>query len=201
VNPNSFHIPFAQLADLAEGRLAPEDQASLRSHLAVCPACAEDLTWLERVITRMRTDDSHDAPAPVIARATRLFRSRAQETASPPSLRERVLAVLRFDSAQRPLAFGLRAGQTPTRQLLFSAGKRDLDVRLTQTGETWVVSGQILGSPAKGLVELRGEGNKKHTVLNDLSEFTLSPVPMGRYSLLFHLADVEVEVSDLEIRP
>ena len=33
------HIPFARLADLAEGRLSPEEAAEERAHLDGCTSC------------------------------------------------------------------------------------------------------------------------------------------------------------------
>jgi len=195
----SPHVSFERLTDLVEGRVPADEQPNLHGHLAACSRCAGDLAWLKRAVTLMRTDESQDASAPVIARAVRLFQARAEQAAPALNLRERVLAVLRFDSAQRPLALGLRAGQAAARQLLFSAGERDLDVRLTRAGDAWVVSGQILGPEASGEVELRGDASCVLAALNDLSEFALPPIPAGRYALLLHLADVEVEITDLEV--
>jgi hypothetical protein len=110
-----------------------------------------------------------------------------------------VRAWLRFDSAQRPLAPGLRAGQAAARQLLFSAGERDLDIRLTPAGTAWMISGQVLGSEASGQAELRGDAIQVQAELGDLSEFALPPVPAGRYTLILRLAEAEIEVTDLEV--
>jgi anti-sigma factor RsiW len=195
----SPHISFERLTDLVEGRLSADEWADLHGHLAACSRCAADLSWLTRAITLMRTDDSQDTPALVIARAVRLFRSRAEQAASAPNLRQRVLALLRLDSAQPPLALGLRAGQAAARQLLFSAGERDLDVRLTPAGDAWVVSGQLLGPEASGQAELRGEAIRVQASLNDLSEFVLPPVPAGHYGLILHLKEAEIEVPNLQI--
>ena len=63
----------------------------------------------------------------------------------------------------------------------------------------WAVSGQMLGPDASGQVELRGQAGAVAATLNDLSEFTLSPVPPGSYTLALHLADAEIEVIGLEI--
>jgi anti-sigma factor RsiW len=92
-NPVSFPAPylsFERLTDLVEDRVSADEQANLHSHLAACSRCAADLIWLKRVITLMRTDVAQDAPA--IARAVRLFRTRAEQAALAPNLRERVLS-------------------------------------------------------------------------------------------------------------
>jgi anti-sigma factor RsiW len=200
--PVSFpspHLSFERLTDLVEGRVSANEQAGVHSHLATCPRCAADLAWLKRAIALMRSDDSQDAPPWAIARAVGLFRSRAEQAAPLPNLRERVLARLRLDSAQRPLALGLRTGQAAARQLLFGAGEHDLDIRLTPAGSAWVVSGQVLGAEASGSVELRGEAIRMRAGLNDLSEFALPPVPAGRYALILRLAEAEIAIADLEV--
>jgi hypothetical protein len=128
-----------------------------------------------------------------------LFSARAGRPAPAAGWPQRILAVLRFDSAQSPLALGQRAGPAPARQLLFSAGAHDLDLRLTPAGEAWVVTGQVLGPDTAGRAELRGAANVVQAVLSDLSEFALPAVPAGRYALVLHLADAEVEVADLPV--
>src|SRR5512136_2866312 len=134
----SSHIPFRRLADLLEGRLSPDEQAPLRAHVADCPRCAADVAWLERITGLMRTDASADAPPQVIARAVSLFRPRAAQPA--PGLLQRVVAALRFDSAQLPLAAGVRSGQPVARQLLYDAGGYELDLRVAPADEAWIVS-------------------------------------------------------------
>ncbi len=194
MNFPSTHIPFAMLADMAEGRLPAEAQTGLHAHLATCPRCAADLAWLERAITSMRSDDSADAPPEMIARAVRLLRMPAS-----PGLRERVLAVLRFDSLQLPRAIGVRAGSPTERQLLFNAGAHDFDVRLSPVGEAWRISGQVLGPEATGQVELQGGAGDVQAVLDHLGMFILPVVPGGSYTLTVHLPQAEVEIPGLEV--
>ena len=196
----SSHVSFERLTDLVEGRLTGDEQAGLQNHLATCPRCAANLVWLKRVVALMRSDESEDAPPALIARALRLFRSRLEQAAHVSNhRRRRLLASLRFDSARPSLALGLRAGQAETRQQLYSAGEQDLDLRLNQAGQDWAISGQVLGPAAGGLAELRGQAIRVQAPLNDLSEFALPPVPAGRYALILHLAEVEIEVTDLEV--
>ena len=192
----SSHIPFGRLVDLTEGRLPPSEQARVQQHLASCPRCSADLEWLEHTIGLMRTDDSEDAPYPVIARAVRLFGPLARQTTATP--RRRVAAVLHFDSAQLPLAAGVRGDLGP-RQLLFGVEELELDVRIRPTGEAWAVSGQVLGPGAAGQVKLWSETVSAQVPLGDLSEFTFPPVPAGSYVLLLSLADVDVLVDRLEL--
>jgi hypothetical protein len=152
---------------------------------------------LVRILDLMRNDDSEDAPDYVINRAIRLFRQRRKPDS--PNLLRRIAAVLRFDSMQAPLAFGLRSGSTLPRQLLYGAEGRDLDLRINPAGTLWRVAGQILGPDEDGFVELCGPSIRVQTRLNALSEFSLPPVPAGNYTLTIHQADLEITIDELGV--
>ena len=196
------HPSFALLADLAEGRLTAEETATARAHLEGCEPCAGQAAELERVTGLMRADTSEDAPRDVVFDAVRLFRSRAAKAETPGLLR-RLVASLSFDSGARTPAYGLRSGATAAapRQLLFSAGALDVDLRLAPSGEGWSVSGQVLGECAGGRAELfAGGASAARADLNDLCEFTLPAVPAGAYTLRLTLDDAEIEVPGLSLQ-
>lgn len=195
----SFHIRFERLVDLVEDRLSAEKQLQIMAHVANCPQCAAEKAWLERVIGLMRADNNESAPAPAIERALKLFRERTRKIKEMPTERRRIFALLQFDNALPPLAFGLRSGQAETQQRLYSAGEHDLDLRLKLTAKKWVVSGQLLGPPAGGKAELRGESVQVEADLNELSEFTFTAVPSGLYTLILYLDEIEIEVTILEL--
>jgi anti-sigma factor RsiW len=196
----SRHISFEKLADLAENRLADEERAASLSHVADCSHCGARLNDLAQLINIMRTDSAEDAPRDVRANAVALFGVRGSST--KPGMAQRLIAALSFDSAGLSPAHGLRSGQPQARQLLYSAGENDLDLRIRPGGAEWFVSGQVLGQCEGGQVELQGEAGASAVVvpLNDLCEFALPPVPTGRYTLRLRLTDMEVEVPDLELR-
>jgi hypothetical protein len=116
-----------------------------------------------------------------------MFRSRAAE--AEPSLLRRVVAALSFDSMQPGLAYGVRSGQAAARQMLYSAGDNDLDLRVQPVGDAWVVSGQVLGACTGGRVELKGTDAEVSAVLNELCEFTLPGVAAGDYTLRLLLGE------------
>jgi hypothetical protein len=194
----SRHIPFATLADLVEKRLSADENRETLNHVSACSRCTGQLNELQQLVSLMRTDTAEDAPRDVKANALALFQARA--ASAKPSVVRRVLAALNFDSAQSSPAYGLRSGQPQSRQFLYSAGENDLDLRVRPNGEAWVVSGQVLGQCDGGEVELRGEAGTAAVRMNDLCEFTLPPVPTGRYTLQLRLNDVEVEVPDLDLK-
>lgn len=200
MNTSFPHIPSNRLADLAEGRLPPDEQVQLEAHLAACARCSGEVAELKRLVELMRADNAEDAPPSVIARTVRLFHSRAVPAPDSPGLRRHVAAVLRFDSAGLAPAFGVRSGEPSARQLLLSAEAHDLDLRIEPADKLWIVSGQVLGEPAAGgQAELRGETTTRQAALNEQCEFSLPPVPAGRYKLILHLANENVEVDDLRI--
>jgi len=197
VNFVSRHIPFGGLVDLVEGRLSPDEQAQARAHLATCTRCTAELTRLEHTIDLMRTDDAVDAPAHVIAQAVALIRVRRQPDQG--ATMRRVLAMLRFDSAQPAAAYAVRAEATADRQLVFAAAEHDIDVHVSPAGQQWVVVGQLLGPPANGQVELRGAMGVASARLNSQMEFQLPAVPPGTYTMAVLLEDVEITIDDLNV--
>lgn len=203
MNPQSKHLDLAQLADLAENRLAPEESAASLAHAESCSRCGPELARLGHIIGLMRTDAAEDAPRDVVASVLGLYRPRGAQGAS--GVARRILAALTFDSLRSAPAFGVRAAGTApaSRQLMFSAGERDVDLHIAPSGEAWVVSGQVLGDDltcAGGEAELQGEPGAGRAALNDLCEFTLPAVPSGSYTLFLRLSDVEVEVPGLDLR-
>ncbi len=196
---NLPHIQFEQLVDLAENRLSAEGRAETLAHIIDCKSCAAQLAHADQIINVMRSDAMEDVPRDVVANAVNLFRSQA--VPANPSIARRILAALNFDSAQATPAFGVRSGAVEaTRQLLYSAGDTDLDVRITLSGEAWIVSGQVLGECASGgRIELQGASETAQTALNELCEFTLPAVPPGSYTLRLRLPNMEIEVPDLDL--
>ncbi|HKQ51011.1 MAG TPA: hypothetical protein VJT74_01490 [Pyrinomonadaceae bacterium] len=196
------HLPFAEMADLAEGRLTPEARAASLEHVSACSRCSAKLERLEQVMGLMRSDEGEDAPAALVSQAINLFRARAARDTSP-SLTRRILAALSFDSLQMSPAYGVRSGQGAARQLLYSAGENDLDLRVTPSGESWVIAGQVLGANCaglKGAAELQGASGTTSIELNDLCEFRLPPVASGSYQLRVRLGDDLIEIPEIELK-
>jgi len=202
---NPQHIPFAQLADLIEGRLPAPEQVETSAHLEACERCAGQAAQLRRVTQLMRADDSRDAPRDVLFNTISIFSAR-RTTLKVPGVVRRILATLNFDSGSQPLAFGVRSGQAaPARQLLFDAGDVSVDLRLARGSEGWTISGQVLGPcGSDGQVEMVRVGDTEATVragLNSLCEFVLlPPVPAGIYTLRLRLDGVEVDIPGLDLR-
>ena len=195
----SKHIPFAELTDLAEKRISGDQQIAATEHLSECSPCTQKFERVEQVLELMRTDAAADAPRDVLAYAMNIFRQREQ---SEPSLLRRIVAALSFDSnANLTPAFGVRSGQSTSRQLLYSAEENDIDIRLTPENENWIISGQVLGQDCVGgRIELEGQGERAAVELNEMCEFTLPAVGAGSYALRLRLGSAEIEIPQLELR-
>lgn len=195
----SQHIAFAKLADLAEDRTSVVERAASMAHISDCSECSAQLEQLGQLLTLMRTDTATDAPRDVHSLAINLFSRR--ESASAPSLLRRIVAALSFDSSSNLApAFGVRAGQGGSRQLIYSAAENDIDLRISADEEKWIVAGQVLGEDCVGgRVEIEGEDESLGADLNELCEFTLPPVAAGSYTLRLRLGNAEVEIPGLEL--
>jgi anti-sigma factor RsiW len=198
------HPPFDRLADMAEGLLDAADRATVERHVSTCSRCGDDVAWLIHTISLMRSDDSESAPEHVINRAVRLFNTFTASEPRSTGLIERLVAIMRFDSAHAVPAFGLRVGaDEASRQFLFDAQPYELELRTRPMPGGWSVAGQLLG-PAEtvdfGEVELIGDDARVQAPLSELLEFNLPAVPSGTYRLELRFDDERaIEIPSLEL--
>lgn len=157
---------------------------------------------LERLLQESR--QLEDAPEWVIQRAIAAWKPRPATDAAP-SLLDRIVAVLTFDSASAsPLAFGQRSTGMGPRQLFFAAEGHDIDLRVRQTDampRQWELAGQVLGPHSQGRVALidRDGVRQCETALNDLGEFRLPPVSMGAFTITFDLPDTRIVLPPVDV--
>jgi hypothetical protein len=149
-----------------------------------------------------------DAPPNWVQRAVAAWQAPlgARVADAVDGLRRRVEAWLSFDSwATAPLAAGLRSTSSATRQLVFSADGRDVDLRIVPAGMQFTLSGQVLGPDETGTVMLVPEvtagdpGAARQVPLDALGEFHLAEVQPGRYQLALQLADQDVVLPAFDV--
>lgn len=151
-----------------------------------------------------------DAPPALQRAALGLWRAAPKASAASAiatlaaGLRVRLTALLSFDSWAAPLALqGMRSVQTPTRQLLFSAAHRDIDLRITPTAGAFSITGQVLGPDTSGSVDLLAHGAAdaagQRAQLDALGEFRIDDVPAGRYALTLRLGDDEIVLPVIDV--
>src|SRR5687767_13021924 len=190
----SSHIPFEMLADIAENHVTGAELSAAMAHVSGCSDCDDILRQLQQLIVMMKADTSDDAPGDLWRAAINSF---SPERKMPV---RRIIAVLTFDSRKAGSAFGMRSIRSASRQLLYSAQDTDVDLRVSVQNNECVLSGQVIREDCHGgLVEISGEAGSAAAALNELCEFTLPPIPVGSYSLIVKMPDVEIEIPDLDL--
>jgi len=192
---SSSHIAFSKLVDFVDNKLLAQEAPELAAHLATCSECSEVERKLRDVLALMRADSAESAPAYAMARVINML----PRPESGSSVVRRILATLRFDTVGLSPAYGLRSDAAGERQLLFEAGETRLHIQVSPAGEDWVITGQVLGPPSAGQVELSGESGSQHAVLDERCEFTLPPVARGSYSMVLRLNDRELELPPIDL--
>jgi hypothetical protein len=197
MNIFSPHLPFAELAELADGRSTPLPE--LVEHVSTCEHCKSRLETLRQTIHLMKADTAEDAPRDLIMAVKNYPRSSASEE---PSLWRRVIASLSFDSLTNAPAFGLRSQATAARQLIFATGAADIELRVLPANEEWQIAGQVLGAGcASGDVDLESDTFSASAKLNELCEFSFGAVPAGIYKISVRLPELLIETPRLELGP
>lgn len=193
------HLSFEVIADMVEGKLSSDANSKATNHLTDCKICTKQANELRKTIFVMRTDKMEDAPINIIQRAINVMPRNV--LLDKPSLIQKIIAAVSFDSSTFSPAYGVRSSGTATsRQLIFNAGDFDVDIRISkQTGE-WVITGQILGDCKNGQVELKNEHIRVEASLNDLCEFKLPPVKEGNYQLSLLLEEAEIEFPEIVVK-
>jgi hypothetical protein len=192
---STSHISFERLVDMAEARVQPDEAAVIATHLSTCQTCSEADRRLRGVLELMRSDSAESAPAYAIARAINILPAREPRA----GVLRRILATLKLDTAGMSPAYGFRSETGGERQLLYEAGETRLHLQVSPAGEQWVITGQVLGPPGAGQVELNGESGSVHAVLDEQCEFTLPSVTRGSYRMVLRLTDLELEVPEFKL--
>lgn len=201
MKPLTKHLSTATLADYTDHRLEEAQRADAEQHLSACTKCRAALSSVQRMMAALRSNELAAAPPTAIARALQLFRTAARTQPAEPQ-RPSLLGLLRFDSGLTP-ALGMRSSSaepTAMRQLFFSVGEFDLDIRLDSRGGQWLLAGQLLGGQAAGSAVLIGaEEQRYRSELNDLGEFRFEDVELGSYQLLIALPAVDLVIPALRV--
>ena len=149
-----------------------------------------------------------DAPDALVRAAIDLFPARDSPTLGQVARAavNRVLASLAFDSWAPAPVLAVRGVPSETRQMLFSASGRDIDLRVIPAAGQFALSGQVLGPDRAGTVELTvAEGDEvgattlRTAPLDDLGEFRLDGLQAGRYTLLLRVVDADIELPPIDI--
>lgn len=148
----------------------------------------------------MREDDSIDAPPDALDLAKGIFRTRSLEPRL--SVLRRVVAAMSIELAPNKAAFGERSGSSgQARQMLFDAGSSAVDLRITKSGRTFSIRGQVLGGEFAGATAILTSDDVQVTAnVDDLSGFRFETVASGEYSLTIRTASDEIVIEGLIVK-
>lgn len=144
-----------------------------------------------------------DAPASLQRRAIGLWPQVGALDGVGAAVR-RIVASLSFDSWAAPApSLAMRSAASSTRQLLFTAPGRDVDLRVVAARVGFTLSGQVLGPDESGAtVEMQAEPAGQPPVrvaLDDLGAFRFNGVPRGTYRLTLRVGADQIELPPLDI--
>lgn len=198
--PNS--PPFAELLDWLEGRLPPEQAQALAARLQAPDAATQaDLDWLRAFQQASRSVRLAAPPARVRDTLRQRFAARTAALPQPPSLIQRWVAALSFDSRLSGATAGLRsaAAEGQARQLIYSteAAEVVLNFQPGQAGQSLTVMGQVFPhtevvDEPLGVQFLRGGVEAALAATDDLGEFEVSGLAPGTYQMVVSASGWEV---------
>jgi hypothetical protein len=144
-----------------------------------------------------------DAPQWLVESAVGMWRVPAPAA----GLRQRIVALLGFDSwAAAPTTLAMRSAPPAVRQLLFTAGERDVDVRISPAEglgplpRRFTVAGQVLGPGDNGLVTLvHAQEPPRSVPLDEYGEFRFADVPPGASLLVVQIGEDRIELPELHV--
>ncbi|MGQ0542752.1 MAG: hypothetical protein ACT4O9_13000 [Blastocatellia bacterium] len=145
----------------------------------------------------MEGDNSIDAPADSIKWAKNLFLTKAIEPQT--SVVHKIAAVLQMNIEPNKFVFGERsAAASQERQMLFTTGKIDIDLRIKESNGSLEIRGQILAEGFEGAqIGISNKDMSFESSVNYLGEFRFEEIPNGIYDLLISNGETEIVVEDI----
>ncbi len=199
-------IPFETLADLVDGRLSESEAAEVRRRLFDAdPLTQADLAWLQ-ALTAFRRAMPLEAPPERVREALRNYFRRWAEERRQPSLFQRLVAQLTFDSRLQPALAGVRSGPSEPGQLLYTTDQMDIELHLLPAGSGRVrILGQALPrNPDLDMADctvqlLDGEQELGLTNTNELGEFAFEATPGSDYTLVLVSDEGEITLEHVDL--
>jgi hypothetical protein len=195
------HISEDLWSDFVEERVNADTAARIYAHLNTgCEKCTGQLARWRRMLATLERSRTPEPPASVFQRAFDLF----ERPATRPSLLERVVASLAFDSRLNMMPAMARASTGASFNLVFTAAQTSIYLWCEFDGVRWQVTGQVQAEQANSTFEsvlaIR-EGGKVQTEVDEDGEFRLSDLTSGRYDLVLPGAVQEVFIPAVSLEP
>ena len=193
------HIAAEMLLDYVEQRGGPTTKRNVLAHLATgCAECQENLNYWQKMLNVVQNSTMIPAPQAVLEHASALFAERQPV----PSLRQMVMATLRFDSRIQPELAGSRDGDRSSFKLLFEAPDTRIDLLCERSGRDWSIAGQVLSLESQDYlwkVLATGTGKVVRTDADMLGEFHLGGLRTGEYDLLLKERSREITLPSIQL--
>lgn len=206
---NETNLPFEQILDWLEGRLPVEAATQVERQVATAgPEIQAQVAWLRAFSRLHHSVTLAKPPAAVRAVLTEQFASYAAAK-QQPSIFQRLVAALTFDSAHQSGLVGVRAGQAErTRQFVYSTDQVDITLNLQPRKQEQSLNliGQILpNAPSVDLAAFSVQLLQDMTEIgitsaDDLGEFSFEAVEPGTYQLILSTDDHEIVLPALDLR-
>jgi hypothetical protein len=199
-------IPFETLADLVDGCLSESEAAEVRRRLFDAdPPTQADLAWLQ-ALAAFRRAMPLEAPPERVREALRAYFRRWAEGRRQPSLFQRLVAQLTFDSRLQPALAGVRSGPPEPGQLLYTTNQMDIELHLLPAGPGRVrILGQALPrDPDLDMADctvqlLDGEQELGLTNTNELGEFAFEVIAGSDYTLILLSEEGEITLEHVDL--
>jgi hypothetical protein len=190
------HLSVGTLIDQIENKADAAALAETNQHLSECERCQNNAGEFSQLLTFLNNDATNEPPADLLEWGIQLFQPVLRPTESKTSKVLRV-AKLVFDSFEQPAPVGIRYVGSVPRQLLFRAGKVDVDVRIESGDDRVSLAGQVLSESERFFentpVRLESHGVVRYkTQTNPVGEFLFDEVPQDTYHLSVDLPDGQV---------
>lgn len=189
---NATNLDFTKLADWLEGRLPDVEAQAIQARLSSLPDdTLADLEWLRNFIQTSQSTVLAAPPPEIRANLSQIFEQFAQDR-RPPTLFQRLVATLTFDSYGQPGMAGVRSTATAEtqRQIIYFTAMADIALNLQpQPNKQFIINGQVMPSIDMALDSfdvtlLRGDEELDLIRTDDLGEFSFGPISAGRYELI-----------------
>lgn len=192
------HIQFEKLANYFEGVLSASDGQDVAGHLAGCAECAAQAQRLESFFSYVNNIKSEQVSQADTARLLNIFQPTKKPVRSAESFGKKLLAGLVFDDWQ--MAVNERFTATDTRNLLYSAGGVEIDLRLNFAGGKCQVSGQVFPDcGSRAVAEIISETISEKAVLNESCEFVFPAVKEAVYTFRLTFDEQVVEIENFSL--
>lgn len=181
---------FEKLVDWLEGRLSAPEAEQVAAQVAADETLQTDVAWLQTFHQRRQQIIFAAPPANLRTELGRRFAAHTAEN-RPPTLWERLTAVLKFDSYTQLAAAAVRSLPSHERQLVYSTNRADVALtiqtnfpdRLFQLyGQVLPIQDETAGSLSAQLVQHQQE--RWFTMTDEVGEFVLEKIPAGEYELV-----------------